>query len=69
MDHQHIKAQLQQLLKSGHSIDDIRGIIQAPGVALEQAIQDHVSAAQAARRTLHMQRRQAEYAMHLHAKD
>lgn len=68
MHHLQIKARLTQLLNGGYSIEDIRTLIQAPKMIVDQALRDFEASERASQRTLHMQRRQAEYAMHLRCK-
>ncbi len=63
MTHHHLKSQLEQLLRDGYSIEDIRNLVTAPKSLMDQAIAAHNLDAKAQRKARNLQRSQAEYAM------
>ncbi|WP_027858973.1 hypothetical protein [Marinobacterium jannaschii] len=63
MTHHHLKAQLEQLLRDGYSIEDIRSLVTAPKNLMDQAIAAHKSDRVAQKKARNLQRSQAEYAM------
>ena len=63
MTHHHLKPQLEQLLRDGYSIEDIRNLITAPKSLMDQAIAAYNSDSKAQKKAQNLQRSQAEYAM------
>jgi|GEM_PF-1664951 len=61
MERQHLNAQLKQMLKQGHSCEELRRNFVAPAATIEQAITEY----KRAQRRASVQSHQATYAMGL----
>ena len=65
MEHHHLNAQLQQLLRRGYKAEDIKHMVKAPQTVIDQAIVEFQLEQQNYLKAQRSQQNQASYAMGL----